>query len=303
MPYDPMEGFQIGQAIGKSKKSSLARSTDYMSDLFKQRGSESSDLDKALKTEIFKSMISSPKEQAMTDYYKASTEALGGQGSPQDIASIANQAGYSEEDYILNPTVTRYKGQMRVDNAPQLKPPLDAKSTDELGAFRSTRQNLQNNLNLMNDNVKKYMNPLDPRSGRSGIGGFALKTQSFFGDKSANDFLTFKAETDKVFQEFRKATTGAQAALKELGWLEPDYPSPQDPPDLYIQKANEAMKRLEEGENLMLDLYSQRGFRVGELRKGNSLQKGIQNANQPTQNTNSESKERLRKKLLQQGLL
>jgi len=40
------------------------------------------------------------------------------------------------------------------------------------------------------------------------------------------------------------------------------------------------MKRLQEGENLLLDLYSQRGYRVSELRGGmNPLQKGIENSN------------------------
>lgn len=278
MAFDPAQAFQVGQKMGKDKQSSLGRTSDYMSDLFKERDKEESGIDKILKGEIIKNMFTSPKEQAMTDYYKASTDALNNPQTSNDISSVAGQAGYSEDDYILKPTITRYKGQLRVENAPTLKDPLDAKSTDELGAFRSTRQNLQNNLNLMNQNVKDYMNPLDPRSGRSGIGNFALKTQSFFGDQSANDFLTFKAETDKVFQEFRKATTGAQAALKELGWLEPDYPSPSDPPDLYTQKANEAMRRLEKGESLLLDLYSQRGFRTSELRKGmNPIQQAASN--------------------------
>lgn len=268
MPYDPMEGFQVGQAIGKGKKSSLSRTSDYMSDLFKERDKEEGGMDKLLKGELFKSMITSPKEQAMTDYYNASTKALGGQPNPQDVSSIADQAGYSEEDYILNPTVTRYKGQMRVENAPQLKPPLDPKATSELGAFRRTRQNLNNNLGLINKGVEQRMSPFSYSASRLPGSTMVLRAQGMMGDKTANDFATFKAETDKVFQQFRKETTGAQAALKELGWLEPDYPMPSDPPDLYRQKAKEAMKRLEEGENLLLDLYSQRGFRVGEIRKG-----------------------------------
>ena len=278
MPYDPMEGFQIGQAIGKSKRSSLSRTSDYMSDLSKERDKEGGELDKLFKSELLKSMITSPKEQAMTDYYKASTKALGGQSNPQDVSSLASQAGYSEEDYILNPTVTRYKGQMKVENAPQLKPPLDPKSTTEIGAFRRTRQNLQNNLSMINPGVEKRMSPFSFSASRLPGSNMALKAQGMMGDKSANDFSTFKAETDKVFQQFRKETTGAQAALKELGWLEPDYPMPSDPPDLYRQKANEAMRRLEEGENLLLDLYSQRGFRVGELRQGmNTIQQAASN--------------------------
>lgn len=37
MAYDPMQGFQVGQKIGESKKSSLNRTSGYMSDLTAQR--------------------------------------------------------------------------------------------------------------------------------------------------------------------------------------------------------------------------------------------------------------------------
>lgn len=214
------------------------------------------------------------KDRAMTRYYDTQSDYLtSGSGygqEPGDLDSIAQGLGVTAEDLQMEPTVTRFKGKASVTNTPKLKQPLDAKTTDEVSAFRSTRQNLINNMRLMTPEVKKYMNPLDPRAGRNPLGGFALKVQSSFGDKSANDFLTFKAETDKVFQQFRKVTTGAQAALKELGWLEPDYPMPNDPPDLYMQKANEAIKRIEEGERMLLDTYSQRGFRVGGMRGGMS---------------------------------
>ena len=215
------------------------------------------------------------KDKAITRYYNTQSNYITGGGGyggsdPTDLESVAQSLGVTPEDLQLEPTVTRFKGKASVTNTPKLKQPLDAKTTDEVSAFRSTRQNLINNMRLMTPNVKKYMNPLDPRAGRNPLSGFALKTQSAFGDKSANDFLTFKAETDKVFQQFRKVTTGAQAALKELGWLEPDYPMPNDPPDLYVQKANEAIKRIEEGEQMLLDTYSQRGFRVGGLRGGMS---------------------------------
>ncbi len=42
MAFDPMQGFEIGQKIGASKKSSLNRTSDYMSDLTKERDKERS---------------------------------------------------------------------------------------------------------------------------------------------------------------------------------------------------------------------------------------------------------------------
>ena len=37
MPYDPMEGFQVGQAIGKAKGSAYGKTAQYMSDLTAER--------------------------------------------------------------------------------------------------------------------------------------------------------------------------------------------------------------------------------------------------------------------------
>lgn len=57
MAYNPMEGFEVGQAIGKSKKSSLARSAGYMSDLTKERDKKSFGMDKVIQTMMLKQAI------------------------------------------------------------------------------------------------------------------------------------------------------------------------------------------------------------------------------------------------------
>lgn len=278
MAFNPMDMFQAGKEIGKSRKSPFNYGAEGVLDQFKTNQETSNKLAGTLGMQMAlkqyeNQLPMNEKEKAQTDMYRSAADLnrgvlKGSSAGGNNLSDLAQQSGFAEEDYIQNPTVTRYKGQMKVENAPQLKPPLDVKSTSEIGAFRRTRQNLNNNMNLMTDSVKKRMNPLSYGASRMPGSNALLKGQSMLGDKSATDFITFKAETDKVFQQFRKETTGAQAALKELSWLEPDYPMPNDPPDVYISKANEAMKRLEEGENLLLNLYSQRGFRVGDLRKG-----------------------------------
>lgn len=312
MAMNPMDAFSVGQKIGKSKRTTFGMTSDTLMDNFKTNQEAQSKLLPAMALEKYKNSLTTPKEEAMADYYRSGADlnrsvANGSTGSNNDLAKIAAESGFSEEDYIQNPTVTRYKGQMQVQNAPKLKDPLDPKATSEIGAFRSTRNNLQNNLNMMKQSgVKERMGPLSFSASR--IPGSNLLNRL---DPGAGNFATFKSETDKVFQQFRKETTGAQAALKELGWLEPDYPSAQDPPEIYTQKANEAMKRLEEGEKLLLNLYSQRGFRVGDLRKGtaNPL---LQAAGQPradmasdASNTdpNADAKKRLEEKLRTKGLL
>jgi len=65
MPFDPMQGFEVGQKIGSSKKSSLNRTSDYMSDLFKTRDAAetkaSSGLEKIYQTAMIKNAI--PKRE------------------------------------------------------------------------------------------------------------------------------------------------------------------------------------------------------------------------------------------------
>lgn len=88
MAYDPMEGFQIGQAVGKARRSSLGRTTDYMSELFKKRDEESSDIGGKLGLEMLKSSITSPKEQATTEFLKTKTAKL---KDPSQNLSVSQQ--------------------------------------------------------------------------------------------------------------------------------------------------------------------------------------------------------------------
>lgn len=303
-----LDSFSVGQKIGKAKRSTFGMTSDDLMENHKVNRESYSKLGPAIALELFKSKITSPKEQAMTDYYKSGAElnrsAANGSSNSGSLQDLAKESGFSEEDYIQNPTVTRYKGQVNVQNTPQLKPPLDPKSTNEIGSFRSTRQNLQKNLGMIEQaGVKERMGPLSYSASRLPGANTFLRLQAGTGNSGASNFATFKAETDKVFQQFRKETTGAQAALKELGWLEPDYPSPSDPPEVYTQKANEAMKRLEDGEKLLLDLYSQRGFRVGELRRGNPLLQAAQPRADMAQDASANPRAALEARLRQKGYL
>jgi hypothetical protein len=317
MAIDPFKAFEVGQSVGKSRRSAFGMTSDNIFEDFKKRQEEDRTLRKTLGGQMalkkFENELPmNEKEKAQTEMYRSAADLnkrIGLDGSSNgSLESLASESGFDESDYIQNPTVTRYKGQMIVQNAPKLKDPLDSKSTAEIGSFRRTRQNLTNNLNLMNPGVEKRMSPLSYSASRMPGSNFLLKAQSMTGDTSATDFLTFKAETDKVFQQFRKETTGAQAALKELGWLEPDYPMPTDPPEVYKNKANEAIRRLQEGEELLLNLYSQRGFRVGDLRRGTanplldaSGQSRADTAQDASITSNEDPKSRLMKKLKERG--
>lgn len=194
---------------------------------------------------------------------QAYDQFLGSQG-----AASGAIPGSNPEDFITKPELRSFKGVPTVVNAQEMKPILPQKSGSQIIDIRSLYQNLENNYNMLDENIKKRMSPLNLSAYRGPLGNLAVKVQSMSGDKGAKEFSTFKAEVDKTFQKYRKDTTGAQAAMKELGWLAPDLPESTDPPDIFVSKTNEALARYAEGEQLLLDSFSQQGYRTGELRKG-----------------------------------
>ena len=75
---DPMEAFKAGGEVGKKNRSSLTRTSEYMSDLFKERDKTENEVNKLKEVERFKSGLTSPKErseikknEAMVDRYKS----------------------------------------------------------------------------------------------------------------------------------------------------------------------------------------------------------------------------------------
>lgn len=191
---------------------------------------------------------------------------FGGSDMPS-AEETAQQLGVDPEDMMTKPEMRTFRGRPYQVNTPTLKPMLPPKEGGQIQSLRSMDQDMRRNIGMLTPEVQKRMNPLDPRSARGGIGSFILKVESGW-SPSAREYIDFKSQTDQLFQDFRKDVTGAQAALKELGWLAPDYPEPNDPPETYYQKASTAIKKIAEGEQLLLNFYSQQGYRVGDMKKG-----------------------------------
>ena len=73
MAYDPMSGFQIGQAVGKSRGSAYGNTAKYMSDLEAERDKQKIKTS-PLELMMLKNMIPpSAKDAATTDLAKAKT--------------------------------------------------------------------------------------------------------------------------------------------------------------------------------------------------------------------------------------
>jgi len=274
MSIDVTRGIRTGAALRSSVKDPFEAMTGSVMDAFEKKRDIDFAIDKALAVERAKSSIMSPLDQAKIDLYKKQAESYdkGDQeflGNPQNIIQqAASSSGRDPQDFRVKPVVTRYRGRARTSYVPEEKPLPPEKFMDELIDNRVIRKDLQKNVDMMTPGVKKFMNPLNPLANRGGFfGGTVVQLGSMF-DKDLRDFAVFKAESDKVFQRYRKWVTGVQASFPELKWLVIDYPQPDDSPELYLRLANEAMSRMEQNENLFLDAVGGE-YRVSQLRSNN----------------------------------
>lgn len=76
MSYNPMEGFQVGQAIGKSKRSAFGSTTEHLSELAKERDKEGVGMDKVLQSVMLKQALTSPLQQSQIDLNDAKMTRL-----------------------------------------------------------------------------------------------------------------------------------------------------------------------------------------------------------------------------------
>jgi len=227
-----------------------------------------------LQLEQLSTMADVNLKQHQAKYYGNIVDAVkGGGGIGGGVLGGLDQTAMNPDDYLVKPELRSLRGIPTLVNTPELKPPVPQKDFQDFKGLETIGLELEQNLAQLTENkdsFKKYMTPTDIRShrGDSVTGWAGNMLMKLAKDPDTNEFAAFKAETDKAFQKFRKETTGAQAALKELGWIAPDLPEASDPPELYAKKANVALQKMAEAKTLLLDLYSQRGYRVGDLRKG-----------------------------------
>lgn len=66
MAIDPMQAFQAGQKMGKDKQSSLGRTSDYMSDLFKERDKSDTKVN-PIELAVLKQSLVAPEKQKDRD--------------------------------------------------------------------------------------------------------------------------------------------------------------------------------------------------------------------------------------------
>ena len=98
MPYSPLEGFKIGQELGKAKKSTFGRVSGNLLDQFNKQTETGQKLGASMALEKYKAGVMSPKQQAETELAQEKTKAIKGGRSfgrltPEDLAARKQKLG------------------------------------------------------------------------------------------------------------------------------------------------------------------------------------------------------------------
>lgn len=212
------------------------------------------------------------KEDAMQNELRQSQIDI----NKEVMKSLANGTGegkeggteFAPEDYMNKQIVRNVRGIPQIITVPELKPTLPPTMEKSYRGILNTELAIKQNLKMLDDDktLEKYMSPFEIKAWKGGnpigaLGNILIKMNP----KDAN-WSTFKAETDKAFQTFRKETTGAQAALAELGWLAPDYPEADDNPTQYKRKAAVALQRMAEAKEMLKASWGA-NYRISNLSK------------------------------------
>lgn len=185
MPYSPFEGFQIGQKVGKANRSALGMESDSVLEQFNKSGETNREIAKLMAVEKFKNTLESPKEKAMTDYYKAQTDftrqgtsQLGGgiasmdeNGMPSKNPALIFTGMSGKSPQFASPEGMRQKGQIENEISAQGKM-IDAGGKLGSAVKRLNIINEQLNAALPANNnplVQRVMGPLAVIGAKTGL--------------------------------------------------------------------------------------------------------------------------------------
>lgn len=169
------------------------------------------------------------------------------------------------EDIQMTPKTTTFKGMTKTTLVPELKKEVSQSELATLGGVSSTISDLQKNIDTLN----KYNLTPGPGLSTSGLPGADLYSQF----TKSKEFNTWKADTGRTFQKYRKWATGVAAGYPELQLLAPTFPKASDTKENFVSKSISAMDDMNRNKEIVLDYLNKAGYRTGELRgsKGSSV--------------------------------
>lgn len=197
MAFDPMQGFQVGQAIGKSKKSAYGDTAQYMSDLSAQRDKEKTKTS-PFELMMLKQSFPSEKEQAQLKNIEAQTAWMNKMSlNPDQEGLVLDSVGKSGPRYI--------NADARLKQASLLKQAADLPKLDRaLGAVQSLKAQYERSLSPVS--IKKGSNPFT---------GFIQKTA-----QGASQNIGSMSGTNPELNRYKANKEGFASLISKGGFME-----------------------------------------------------------------------------------
>lgn len=193
----------------------------------------------------------------------AQVEAFGGgvnTGNNIDLGEF-EKAGIPAEDIQMTPKQITYKGQQKTVLAPELKKEVSQTQSTDIATIDSTISDLKKNI----ENLDKYKIQSGPGYSTSSLPGADIYAQF----TKSPEFNTWKSDTGRAFQKYRKWATGVAAGYPELRLITPNFPKADDRHDVYIAKAKSVIDDMNRNKEILLDYLNKSGYRTGALRDKN----------------------------------
>jgi hypothetical protein len=219
--------------------------------------------DLEFKAKLMQQRMTMQENQSQKALRDAQTKVLDAQAkyfdSQSNGGSLAGGIDYPyPEDIQMTPKTTVYKGIPKTTLVPELKKEVSQNELTTLGGISSTVSDLQKNIDTLN----KYNITPGPGLSTSGLPGADLYSQF----TKSKEFNTWKADTGRTFQKYRKWATGVAAGYPELQLLAPTFPKASDTKENFISKSVSAMDDMNRNKEIVLDYLNKAGYRTGELR-------------------------------------
>ena len=212
MAFDPMQGFEVGQKIGKSKGSAFGGTAQYMSDLTAQRDKEKTKVN-PLELAILKQTMQSPLQKSQMELNEAKTAKL---EDPSSNLSVSQQIAKDKRTQALfDITETNKLKKGFIDRAKKSLPNIPGGWAGKLQI--GVMKNLDPNNPILADwqNLKSVlMDATLMNIGRT-KGAISDKEMAAFQTAAANDDLVSVSRMGDALDRLRGAMDADEFAKKQ----------------------------------------------------------------------------------------
>jgi len=211
MPYSPLEGFEIGQKIGKAKRSTAGMASDTLLEQFNKSSESNREIGKLLAVERFKTALSSPKESAETELAREKASYF------KKLASGDIGGGVSEGDFVVD----RYgPGGPTLVNA---KARLQQKQMEAQSKELPKLQRAYDAVTSLRNQYEKSMSPVSVPSGSNPILGAMQKSM-----QGLEKGFAAKSGSNPELNRYLANRSGFTSLISKGGFMEAGVLTEQD---------------------------------------------------------------------------